>query len=159
MPRITNHLKPLQALAMPGPTAALLLLARIRWTAMTSDKVPQRAKLPPPPQCHPQRPRAALWNILRSPCGHMAGIWGWAGHCSHPNIGFFNPALPSPLLFPVLLGTNLGNTGSPQKNLVLHFFAAILDKPALMPTREQLGSTGLVTPQAKGLSHPARSWH
>lgn len=52
----------------------------------------------------------------------MGGDLGLRGHCSHPNTGFFNPALPSLLLFPVLLGTNLGNTGSPQKNLAHRFF-------------------------------------
>lgn len=132
-------------------TVALLLLARIRRTAMTSDKVPQRAKMPPPARCHPQCPRAALWNILRSPvCAHGRDL-GLGGHCSHPNTGFFNPALPSLLLFPVLLGTNLGNTGSPQKNLAHCFFCFNFGQTcSLMATREQLGSTGWRLPRPRG---------
>lgn len=156
MPRITNHLKPLQALATPGPTVALLLLARTRRTAMTSDKVPQRAKMPPPAQCHPQCPRAALWNILRSPAWAHGRDLGLGGHCSHPNTGFFNPALPSLLLFPVLLGTNLGNTGSPQKNLAHRFFASILDKPALSWPRGSSWAAQAGGSPGRGAQSPSR---
>lgn len=118
---------------------------------MTSDKVPQCAKMPPPARCHAQCPRAALWNILRSPAWAHGRDLGLSGHCSHPNTGFFNPALPSLLLFPVLLGTNLGNTGSPQKNLAHRFFASILDKPALSwPRGSSWAAQGWRLPRPRG---------
>lgn len=115
MPRITNHLKPLQALATPGPTAALLLLARIRWTAMTSDKVPQRAKLPPPPQCHPQRPRAALWNILRSPVWAHGRDLGLGRSLLTSQHWLFQPCSPLTAALPCPPGHKPGQHGEPPE--------------------------------------------
>lgn len=61
-------------------------------------------------------------------------MWGWGGHCSHPNSGFFNPAHPSQLLFHVLLGTNLGNT--PRKIWYTAFFSCHFGQELLSPAHE-----------------------
>lgn len=154
MPRITKHLKPLQALAMPGPTAALLLLARIRWTAVTSDKAPQCAKLPP-----------ALSGTHRGSLEHSEepGV-GTREGCGAGGVTAHIPTLAFSTLLTRHSCSSMSSWAQiwaipPEKSGTPLFFPAILDKScSLLPTREQLGSTGLVTPQAKVLSHPARSW-
>lgn len=94
MPGITKHLKALQALATPGPMAALPLLARVRWTAVTSDKVlnvPSCHHPSVPPSVlhsssleHPGQPSAGTGEgcgaggSLLTPQHHCSSLPSWA---------------------------------------------------------------------------------
>lgn len=154
MPRITKHLKPLQALTTPGPTAALLLLARIRCTAVTSDKVPQCAKLPPPLSA----PHGSSLEHSEEPSVGTREGCGAGGVTAHiPALAF--STLPSHHC--CSSPSSWGQTWAipPEKSGTPLFCCSFGQTCSVMPTREQLGSAGLVTPQAKVLSHPARSWH
>lgn len=124
-----------------GPRVALLLLARIRGAAVTSDRAPQGAKLPP---ARSATLSAALWNVLRSPEWAQGRDVGQGVTAHIPPLWISQPC--SPL-------SSWAQTGSLQKSWYPTFWLQFwINSCPLMPTRSSWAAQ--VSPQAKEHQQP-----